>query len=130
MSFFGWAHADGRIESDPSRELPTVSPAAPTPRPAPDRVYRAALMAAGPRVMLMLRLAAELGLRRAEVAQVSTSDLTEAFDGYQLRVHGKGGKIRVLPCSDELGELIALGAAGHTDGARPACCAARRPRLR
>ncbi|QPL15254.1 tyrosine integrase [Mycobacterium phage Peeb] len=117
VSFFGWACREGRIPTDPSADLPSIKPAPPAPRPAPDRVYRAALMAADARVMLMLRLAAELGLRRAEVAQVSTSDLTEAFDGYVLVVHGKGGKNRTLPVSDELAELIARGAAGHTDGA-------------
>lgn len=119
VSFFGWMLAEGRLTSDPSRDLPSVSPAAPSPQPAPDRVYRSALMAAGPRVMLMLRLAAELGLRRAEVAQVATGDLTEQFDGFVLRVHGKGGKVRVLPVSDELAATIALGAAGHT-AAEPA----------
>lgn len=116
VSFFGWAHSDGRIETDPSRELPSVSPAPPAPRPAPDRVYRESLIAAPARVRLMLRLAAELGLRRAEVAQVATSDLTEEFEGYVLVVHGKGGKIRTLPVSDELGAAIAAGPAGHTAG--------------
>lgn len=117
VSFFGWAHASGRILTNPALELPSIKPAPPTPRPAPDRIYRQAMMAAGPREMLMLRLAAELGLRRAEVAQVSTSDLSEGFDGYQLLVHGKGGKNRLLPVSDELGDLIGAGAAGHTEGA-------------
>lgn len=117
VSFFRWMHAEGRIEIDPSRDLPSVGASPPAPRPAPDRVYRAALMAADPRVMLMLRLAAELGMRRAEVAQVHTDDLTEQFDGFVLVAHGKGGKERTLPVSDELAATIALGAAGHTPGA-------------
>lgn len=117
VSFFRWYVKSERLDVNPADDLPSIKPAPAAPRPAPDRVYRAALIAAGPREMLMLRLAAELGLRRAEVAQVSTTDLVEGFDGYQLVVHGKGGKIRTLPASDELGDAIALGAAGHTDAA-------------
>lgn len=117
VSFFTWAHREGHIPTNPSLELPSVKPAAPAPRPAPDRVYREALMAAGPREMVMLRLAAEAGLRRAEVAVVNTADLDESIDGHQLVVHGKGGKIRTVPITDELAALIAAGAAGHTPGA-------------
>ncbi|WP_264067106.1 tyrosine-type recombinase/integrase [Mycolicibacterium komossense] len=118
VSFFGWAHKAGLLDANPADSLPAIKASPPAPRPAPDRVYRGALIAADPRVMLMLRLAAELGMRRAEVAQVATTDLIEGFDGYQLVVHGKGGKLRTLPCSDELGDAIALGAAGHTPGAK------------
>ena len=117
VSFFTWAHREGLIATNPALDLPSVKPAAPAPRPAPDRVYRAALMAAEARVMLMLRLAAEAGLRRTEIARVHTNDLTEGLDGYALRVHGKGGKIRVVPITDQLAGLIAAGAAGHTPGA-------------
>lgn len=117
VSFFGWAHVQGRILTNPALELPSVKASPPAPRPAPDRVYREAMMAATPREMLMLRLADELGLRRGEVAQVSTADLDEGFDGYELVVHGKGGKLRTLPVPDELGDEIARGPAGHTPGA-------------
>lgn len=71
-------------------------------------------MRAEPRVMIMLRLAAEAGLRRAEVARVHTRDLLDGIDGYQLVVHGKGGKDRIIPITDELAELIAAGPAGHS----------------
>lgn len=74
-------------------------------------------MAADGRVMLMLRLAAEAGLRRAEVAKVHTRDLVEDLDGYKLTVHGKGDKPRTIPITDELGDLLTVGAAGHTPGA-------------
>lgn len=117
VSFFKWAHGDGVLATNPAADLPSIKPSPPTPRPVPERVYRAAKMEAGPRVMLMLVLAAELGLRRAEVAQVSTVDLTETYDGYELLVHGKGGKIRILPVSDELAGWIAQGPAAHTPDA-------------
>lgn len=117
VSFFGWAHAEGRIPVNPAPALPSVKPKPPAPRPAPDRVYRESLMAASPREMVMLRLAAEAGLRRAEIAQVHTDDLNEGFDGYVLIVRGKGDKPRTIPITDELAELVAAGAAGHTPGA-------------
>jgi hypothetical protein len=40
----------------------------------------------------MLRLAAEAGLRRGEVAVMHTRDLLDGIDGAQLLVHGKGGR--------------------------------------
>lgn len=117
VSFYGWAHKNGYLESNPAADLPSIKAAAPSPRPAPDRVYREALLAAPPRVMLMLRLAAEAGLRRAEVAQVSTLDLTETIDGFLLVVHGKGDKARTVPITDELALEILRGPEAHTAGA-------------
>lgn len=113
-SFFAWAHRAGHTAIDPAATLPAVRVARPSPRPAPDDAWAAALAAADTRVRLMLRLAAEAGLRRAEVAQVSTADLTVTAGRAQLRVHGKGGKLRIVPISDDLAVLIAAGAAGHT----------------
>jgi len=65
----------------------------------------------------MMRLAAEAGLRRAEVARISTRDLVGDVDGAQLVVHGKGGRQRVVPIMETLAEKIRQGAAGHTPGA-------------
>jgi len=118
VSFFTWAHREGHLATNPAADLPSIKPDAPAPRPAPDRVWNMALLKAGPKVSLMLRLAAEAGLRRAEVAQVHTKDLREGFDGPQLLVHGKGNRERVVPITDELAELIGAGAAGHTPGER------------
>lgn len=72
------------------------------------------MVAADPRTDVMLQLAA-VGMRRSEVAQVSTHDLIS--DGPCLLVHGKGDKRRVIPISEKLATLIAAGAAGHTEGA-------------
>lgn len=113
-SFFAWAHRAGRITVDPAAGLPVMRAARPSPRPAPDDAWQTALAAADPRVRLMLRLAAEAGLRRAEIARVHVGDLTVAAGGAQLRVRGKGAKVRVLPISDDLALLIAAGAAGHS----------------
>lgn len=54
-------------------------------------------MGAPIRERLMLRLAAEVGLRRAEVAQVHSHDLIEDLGGWSLIVHGKGSRERTMP---------------------------------
>lgn len=98
--FYGWGFAAGYIEADTSAVLPRVRAAEPKPRPASDDAYRAALEACrDPRHRLMLRLAAEAGLRRGEVAQVHTRDFVDDLEGLSLRVHGKGDKDRLVPLS-------------------------------
>lgn len=104
--FYGWAHATGRVADDPSRALPAVRQSDPCPRPAPEDAYRVALARADDRVRLMLRLAAELGLRRAEVARAHSEWLERDLTGWTLRVEGKGGKVRRLPLTDGLAAAI------------------------
>ncbi|QFG09663.1 tyrosine integrase [Gordonia phage Pipp] len=117
VAFFAWAHSCGYITDNPAQHLPIVKSSVPAPRPAPDRVVNVALQTPEKRVQLMLRLSCELGLRRAEVAVVSTTDVEDGVGGAMLRVHGKGGRIRVIPVSDDLALRIEEGAAGHTPGA-------------
>jgi len=57
-------------------------------------------MQADPRTGLILRLAAECGLRRAEIAVIHTRDLIEDLLGWSLLVHGKGRKQRIVPLTD------------------------------
>lgn len=114
--FFRWAYQTRRVASQLGDVLPAVRQPKASPRPAPDYAYEAALGAADARVALMLRLAAEAGLRRAEVAQVHHRDLVDTPDGAVLRVHGKGGKARVIPINDSLADQLRRGAAGHTPG--------------
>ncbi|WP_228781492.1 tyrosine-type recombinase/integrase [Nocardia cyriacigeorgica] len=102
LAFWRWAVAAERATTNPAAGLPRVKPAPPRPRPAPEIVYRESLSRAGKRERLMLRLAAEAGLRRAEVAQVHTRDVVEDLGGYSLSVRGKGGKVRTVPLSDSL----------------------------
>ncbi|GJF17769.1 integrase [Mycolicibacterium cyprinidarum] len=105
-SFFSWAYKTGLAPVYLPAELPKVRIPAATPRPVPDTVWRDALAAADPRARLMLRLAGEAGLRRAEVAQLQSSDVLDGAGGAQLVVHGKGGKLRVVPISAELADTI------------------------
>lgn len=107
VSFFGWAHRAGHLATNPAADLPVMRAAAPAPRPAPDAAWCAAIAGADPRVRLMLRLAAEAGLRRAEIARVHRRDLTPGPAGAELLVHGKGGKLRVVPLGDGLAVAIA-----------------------
>lgn len=115
-SFFGWAHTYGHLPANAATEIPPIGADHPVPRPAPDRVWITAKMAADPRITLMLRLACEAGLRRGEVARVHTDDLREEFDGAELLVHGKGGRERMVPITDDLASAIRAGSAGHTPG--------------
>ncbi|MBU4335501.1 MAG: phage integrase N-terminal SAM-like domain-containing protein, partial [Actinobacteria bacterium] len=64
---YGWALDTGRVSSNPATRLPRIRATAPNPRPASERAYADALAAARDRESLMLRLAAEVGMRRGEV---------------------------------------------------------------
>lgn len=106
--FYDWAMYRGFVTVNPAADLPKVRADMGHARPAPDRAYHEALMAAGPREKLMLRLAAEVGMRRAEVATVHTRDLMEDLVGHSLVVHGKGGKTRIVPLPQSLGRTLAM----------------------
>lgn len=101
-AFFGWAHAEGLIPSNPAERLPEVRVPHAEPRPADDAAIEAALAAASDRVRLMLLLGAVAGLRRSEIAQVHTGDLR----GDALLVHGKGGKERTVDLPPALAGLL------------------------
>ncbi len=112
--FLSWAYRRGHVPRYLGDELPPVRDSVPLPRPVPDHIWRDALAKADPRVTVMLRLAAEAGLRRAEVAQIHTRDLIDDTAGASLLVHGKGGKTRIVPLNDSLAALVRAGARGHT----------------
>lgn len=96
-SFYGWAHRSDWLSQNPADGLPVVKATAPNPRPTPDLVYRRAKLAADARARLMIRLACECGLRRAEVAQVHSRDVERDLGGWSLVVHGKGNRARLIP---------------------------------
>jgi len=106
LAFWRWGVADERCETVVAEALPRIKPKPARPRPAPDAVYREALLRARPRETLMLRLAAEVGLRRAEVACIHTRDLLDDLVGWSLVVHGKGDKERVVPLPGSLARAI------------------------
>lgn len=107
--FFRWAHGMGHIEDDPSTGLPTVSVPQGTPRPTPEHVIRQVIRDQPERTVFMVLLAAELGMRCAEIARVHVSDYTAlpwrigqpVIVRGELLIHGKGGKTRALPVVSE-----------------------------
>ena len=111
--FYACAEEKGHVDRSPALVLPKVKPAVPNPMPAPDSVYHPALADADARERLILRLAAEHGLRRGEVAVVHRDDLIEDLLGWSLLVHGKGGKTRVVPLLDEVAALLRALPRGH-----------------
>lgn len=113
IRFYDWGVYRGFVTDNPAAELPKVKNVPGHARPAPDAAYREALMRARPREKLMLRLAAEVGMRRAEVAQVHTADLMEDLVGHSLVVHGKGGRMRIVPLPQSLGRTLAAQPAGY-----------------
>lgn len=105
--FYRWAYQLGHTDENPAEALPRVHLLPPVARPASEDAYRAALAEAGPDDALMLRLAAEAGLRRAEVAAVHSRDLHPDNAGrWWLTVRGKGERTRRLPLGRELAILL------------------------
>lgn len=105
-SFFRWQCRNGLREDDPSLDVPRVKKPHAHPRPCPERYIIAAMAKASPAETLMLRLAAECGLRRGEIARVHGDDVMADLLGHSLIVHGKGDKQRIVPLPDDLAELI------------------------
>lgn len=106
ISFFDWCIDNGIVAANPATALPRVAGEKPRPRPCPDDVWLALIDAAPPHVLMMARLAGEVGMRRAEVAVSRREDLIHDIDGWALIVHGKGGKQRVVPVTTNLADTI------------------------
>lgn len=106
VTFFRWLKVSGRRDDCPADELPKVRRPHAHPRPCPDKYIIAALHRATEPERLMLRLAAECGLRRGEIAQLHSRDVMEDLVGRSLVVRGKGDKQRLVPCPDDLADAI------------------------
>ena len=106
VSFYSWGTGTGRILDNPAARLPIVKAGQPRPRPAQDDEYASALAHAHPREALALRLSAELGMRRGEVVQVHSRDITGDTKTGSINVHGKGDKERTLPLPGDLAVLL------------------------
>lgn len=107
-AFFTWFEAAGYRADNPARLLPAVRRATPHPKPCTDDMISAALERATAEERLMVLLAATCGLRRGEIARVHSSDVITGTHGERsLIVHGKGGKQRIVPLTEELAQSIA-----------------------
>lgn len=105
-SFFRWLHKSGRRSDDPSLDVPRVKKPHAHPRPCPDRYIAAAMEKATSSEKLMVRLGAECGLRRGEIARVHSDDVVADSTGRSLIVRGKGDKQRIVPLPDDLAGII------------------------
>lgn len=105
-SFFRWLHKSGRRSDDPSLDVPRVKKTHAHPRPCPDRYIAAAMEMATSSERLMIRLGAECGLRRGEIARVHSDDVVADSAGRSLIVRGKGDKQRIVPLPDDLACII------------------------
>lgn len=105
-SFFRWLHKSGRRSDDPSLDVPRVKKPHAHPRPCPDRYIAAAMKMATTSERLMIRLGAECGLRRSEIARVHSDDVVADSAGRSLIVRGKGDKQRIVPLPDDLAGII------------------------
>lgn len=83
-SFFRWLRKSGRRNDDPSLDVPRVKKPRAHPRPCPDKYIRAAMEMATPSERLMIRLGAECGLRRGEIAAVHSDDVVADSIGHSL----------------------------------------------
>ena len=107
VTFFRWLQSSGLRADNPAALLPNVRSAKPHPKPCPDADIMAALDEAKPVDALMIRLAAECGLRRAEIACIHSRDVITGVHGEcSLIVHGKGNKQRTIPVPQDLGGII------------------------
>lgn len=105
-SFFRWLHKSCRRSDDPSLDVPRVKKPHAHPRPCPDRYIAAAMEKATAAEKLMIRLGAECGLRRGEIARVHSDDVVSDSAGHSLIVRGKGDKQRIVPLPDDLAAIV------------------------
>lgn len=92
--------------TDPTAGIPSPKPRIPCPRPCPDTAIHEALQTADARTALILRLAAECGLRRAEIAAMRHQDVQDTPTGPVALIHGKGDRDRLVPLPTSLADAI------------------------
>jgi len=101
VQYFRYLQRTGARADNPAELLPSVRVPRGLPRPAPEAIWRQALVAADARARLAMLLAGQCGLRRGEVAGLHTDDLEHDLVGYSLRIRGKGGHTRMVPLPDQ-----------------------------
>lgn len=105
-AFYDWAVRKKLVSSNPTEELSKIKAGDPNPSPVPDGVYLSALIRADEDEQLWIDLAAEHGLRRGEIALIHSDDLVPTLLGWDLRVHGKGAKIRWVPLTSTMARTL------------------------
>lgn len=97
-TFYAWAQTVGHVKRNPAVDLPPVRVPQSLPRPTPDGIVDHALDDCTDRDRLFVLLATHAGLRRAEIASLRW----EHVGTDELRITGKGNKIRSIPLHPRL----------------------------
>ena len=100
-AFFGWRALETGGDNI-AAQLPTVPVPRAVPRPAGDFDVMEAMRAAPDWVALAIEIMATCGLRRAECAHLRVDDIVAVGRGFAIRVVGKGGHVRNVPCPPAL----------------------------
>ena len=106
--FYRWLYDTGRRGDNPAAALRPARCPTPVPDPCPESVYAAALASAHGQDWWRLRLAAETGMRRAELAACHSDDVRRLVTGPTLRVDGKGGRVRWIPLPEDLAAWLSM----------------------
>lgn len=99
--FFRW-YAEEHGQDSIAEDLPAVPVPRAVPRPAADFVVMDAIRRAEGWVALAIEIMATCGLRRAECAKLRVGDVEAVGQGWVIRVCGKGGHVRIVPCPPSL----------------------------
>lgn len=105
-SFYRWLCESGRRRDNPTAKVPKVKKPHAHPRPCPEKYIIMALNKASEEEKRMIRLGAECGLRRSEIAALHSDDVMDDLLGKSLIIRGKGDRQRIVPCPDDLAEDI------------------------
>lgn len=109
INFFEWMIEMGMATANPALGLPKIPAGKPHPRPFPDDLWLDLRQIATGREEMMVRLAAEAGMRRAEVARCHRDDLIHDDSGWSILVrHGKGDRQRLVPITPDLATAIRM----------------------
>lgn len=105
--FYSWRATRDPHQLDPTRYLARPAPRRRLPRPVDAAVVEHALAITPQPAVTWLGLAAWAGLRRSEIAALRPRDVWADHGGLTLRIAGKGGRERVVPVPERLGQLLA-----------------------
>ncbi len=95
-SFLRWAKAQGEIDHDAKGRAPRPPRTVMDPLTR-DEIDRMEHRAQTERDKLIVRLLADSGIRASELLGLRTNDLIERDRQFFIKVHGKGGKERLVP---------------------------------
>lgn len=101
-AYYAWAHREGIISENPTRDLPPIHVHRRRPRIASEEAIRQAIQCDRLIDRAMIMLGAECGLRVSEIAKLDRSDRDDEW----LHLIGKGNILRTVHLSPELAELL------------------------